>query len=131
METGYITNIKLPDAILDRVGLLATAALLVAFFGIGGVLMRYRPEGDLKVIVMVVPVSRAVYPLVSCKLASAFELDRDPFRSVVLTAAMAPGASTYTIANMCGTARRVAASAVLISTLFSIVTIWFWLHFLP
>ena len=91
----------------------------------GGVLVRYRPEGGLKVTVMVVAVSLVVHPLITWNFATAFELDRDALRSVVLTAAMAPGANTYIFANMYGTASRVAASAVLISTSFSVVTVWF------
>ena len=37
----------------------------------------------------------------------------DAFRSVVLTATMAPGVNTYIFANMYGVAKRVAATSVL------------------
>jgi predicted permease len=44
---------------------------------------------------------------------------------------MAPGVNAYLFANMYGSARRVAASAVLIATALSILTIWAWLLILP
>jgi predicted permease len=44
---------------------------------------------------------------------------------------MAPGVNAYIFANMYGRARRVAASAVLLGTASSIVTVWLWLSVLP
>ena len=100
-------------------------------FGLGGILVRYKPEGDAKVIAMVCAISLTVHPLISFSLGTALGLDRDAFRSVVLTAAMAPGVNTYIFANMYGAARRVAASAVLMSTAASILTVWIWLLLIP
>ena len=56
-----------------------------------------------------------------------FNLSETEFRSAILTSAMAPGINTYLFANMYGSARRVAASAVLISTALTVVTASFWL----
>ena len=50
---------------------------------------------------------------------------------IELTAAMAPGVNAYLFANIYGVGRRVAASAVLIATAVSILTIWAWLAILP
>jgi hypothetical protein len=44
---------------------------------------------------------------------------------------MAPGINAYVFANMYGAARRVAASAVLIATATSILSVWVWLALLP
>ncbi len=44
---------------------------------------------------------------------------------------MAPGVNAYLFAAMYGVAKRVAASAVLLATAASILTIWVWLHILP
>ena len=52
-------------------------------------------------------------------------------RSAIMTAAMAPGINAYVFANMYGKARRVAASAVLMATGLSILTVWVWLAILP
>jgi predicted permease len=43
---------------------------------------------------------------------------------------MAPGINAYIFANMYGVARRVAASAVLLSTAATILTAWLWLGLL-
>ena len=126
-----ILNLPVPSVLGEAVDLIAKAGLPAALFGLGGVLVRYRPEGDAKVIAMVCAISLIVHPAISWSLSSAFHLDRDAFRSVVLTAAMAPGSNAYIFANMYGAARRVAASSVLISTVLSVMTIWLWLLFIP
>ena len=126
-----ILNLPVPSVLGEAVDLIAKAGLPAALFGLGGVLVRYRPEGDAKVIAMVCAISLIVHPAISWSLSSAFQLDRDAFRSVVLTAAMAPGSNAYIFANMYGAARRVAASSVLISTVLSVMTIWLWLLFIP
>lgn len=126
-----LTNFPVPIVVDDAISLLARAALPAALFGLGGDLVRYRPEGDMKVILMVAFLSLVVHPLLSSGLAHAVDLDRDAMRSVVLTAAMAPGINTYIFANMYGAARRVAASGVLISTAVSVLTVWVWLLNLP
>jgi len=43
---------------------------------------------------------------------------------------MAPGINTYIFADMYGKARRVAASAVLLGTGLSILSVWVWLALL-
>jgi len=131
---GFIVNlgnIALPTVLLDAVDLMVAAAIPAALFGLGGVLVRYRPEGDLRVIVMACAISLIVHPIITFGLGSAFALDRDAFRSLVLTSAMAPGINTYLFANMYGSAQRVAASSVLIGTAVSILTVWLWLLVLP
>ena len=126
-----VTGFNVPSAVNDAVDLLSTAALPAALFGLGGVLSRYKPEGDLKVSLMVCGISLAIHPLISWTAATSFELDRDAFRSVVLTATMAPGANAFLFANMYGVAKRVAATSVLISTVISILTVWLWLLVIP
>lgn len=131
---GLIVNLlslPVPGVVTSAVDLVAGAALPAALFGLGGVLVRYKPEGDIKVIAMVSAISLILHPIVSYGLAQMMALDRDALRSVVLTAAMAPGINTYIFANMYGAGRRVAASAVLMSTALSILTVWVWLLILP
>jgi predicted permease len=134
LALGLLANVTaapMPHVLTDAIDMMVQAALPAALFGLGGVLVRYRPEGDLKTIAMVCCISLVVHPTISWIAATSFALDRDSFRSVVLTAAMAPGANTYIFANMYGAARRVAASSVLFSTVASVVTIWLWLFVLP
>ena len=91
-------------------------------------LVRYRPEGDLRVIFYICAVSLLVHPALVWVTGSYFELSPTDFRSAILTAAMAPGINAYIFANMYGSARRVAASAVLISTALTIFTASFWIY---
>ena len=127
---GFFVNllgIILPVILTDGLDLLANAALPAALFGLGGVLVRYRPEGDLRVIFYICTISLLVHPSLVWITGRYFDLSETNFRSAILTAAMAPGINAYIFANMYGTARRVAASAVLISTALTIITASFWL----
>jgi predicted permease len=134
ISLGFIVNlgnIPVPDVMTDALDLMVRAALPAALFGLGGVLYRYRPEGDMKAIFFVVAVSLIMHPAIVWVLAGTNQLSVEATRSAILTAAMAPGINAYVVANMYGTARRVAASAVLVGTGLSIFTVWGWLAILP
>ena len=127
-----LTGLPIPAVAEGALDLVSRAAVPAALFGLGGVLLRYRPEGDLKTIAMVCVLSVIVHPGITYGLGRwAFTLDRDQLRSAVMTASMAPGVNAYLFAHMFGVAKRVNASAVLIGTTASIGTIWVWLHILP
>ncbi len=131
---GFAVNLSglpLPNVLTDALDLMIRAALPAALFGLGGVLYRYRPEGDMRTILFVVTISLILHPAIVIGLGHANALTQTELRSAVLTAAMAPGINAYIFANLYGTARRVAASAVLIGTGLSILTIWVWLAILP
>ncbi len=125
-----LTGIILPGTLLSAIDMMVRAALPAALFGLGGVLVRYRPEGDLKTVAYICLVSLVLHPALVWVMGRALSLDQGQFRSAVLTAAMAPGVNTYVFANMYGVARRVAASAVLIATGVSLLTVWVWLGLL-
>ncbi len=126
-----LTGLPVPGVVSDGIDLMAVAALPAALFGLGGVLYRYRPEGDAGTIAWICGVSLVLHPAVVWMMGSATDLSEGQFRSAVLTAAMAPGVNTYIFANMYGVARRVAASSVLIGTALSIGSVWVWLTVLP
>lgn len=126
-----LTGLTLPDIINDGLEMIVRAALPAALFGMGGVLVRYRPEGDLRVVLCVCAVALLVHPAITSSMGLALDLSVPATRSAVLTAAMAPGVNSYIFANMYGVARRVAASSVLIATALSILTVWVWLGILP
>lgn len=134
IAAGFVVNLTglpLPGPLNDGLDLMVRAALPAALFGLGGVLGRYRPEGDLRLVLYVCAVGLLMHPLITRGLGAALSLPTDALRSATLTAAMAPGINTYIFANMYGCARRVAASAVLIATGLSILTVWMWLGSLP
>ncbi len=126
-----LSGVALPSALTDAVDLMVRAALPAALFGLGGLLVRYRPEGDMRAILWVCAASLVVHPTITYGLGRAVGLSVDALRAAVLTAAMAPGVNTYIFANMYGSARRVAASGVLVGTAASLATVWLWLLILP
>jgi len=130
ITAGFVVNllgVPLLQVFTDSLDMMIRAALPAALFGLGGVLYRYRPEGDIRTIVFVCAMSMIVHPVVVYVFGSISGLSKEAFRSAVLTAAMAPGVNTYLFADMYGRARRVAASSVLFGTAGSILTIWVWL----
>ena len=126
-----VAGLTLPQAVDDAVELLARAAIPTALIGLGGVLHRYRPEGDMRQILYVMACSLLLHPALVWVAGSIAGLSTGQFRSAVLTAAAAPGVNAYLFADMYGRARRVAASAVLFSTVACAVTAAFWLSILP
>ena len=132
---GFAVNmsgITLPGAVAAAVEMMARAALPVALFGLGGVLWRYRPEGDRGLIALVTATALLVHPLITYVLGVwVFDLDTQALRSAVITAAMAPGVNAYMFASLYGVGRRVAATSVLMATSASILTTWGWLQILP
>jgi malonate transporter and related proteins len=130
---GFVVNLSglpLPSVVDEAVALMVRAALPAALFGLGGVLYRYKPEGDMGVIAMICVISLLVHPAIAWTLGSTFAgLSEGQLRAAVVTAAMAPGVNTYIFADMYGAARRVVASSILIGTALTVVTAsaWIWL----
>jgi malonate transporter and related proteins len=132
---GFAVNLSgapFPAFMMVAVEMMARAAIPAALFGLGGVLIRYRPEGDRATILMICATSLILHPGVTYLLARfAFHLDVTGLRSATMTAAMAPGVNAYMFASLYGVAMRVNASSVLVATALSIFTIWGWLQLLP
>ncbi|MEM8554493.1 MAG: AEC family transporter [Pseudomonadota bacterium] len=128
--TVNLSGLPLPSVFTDALDMMVAAALPVAIFGIGGVLARYKPEGDLWTVAMVVGLSLLLHPLIMVGMGTGLGLDHDVLRSAVITAAMAPGINMYVFADMYGKARRVAATSVLVATALSVLSIWVWLQVL-
>jgi malonate transporter and related proteins len=132
---GFAVNLSglpFPAVAQSAVDMIAASAIPAALFGLGGVLTRYRTEGDRATIAMICGISLILHPTLAYTLGRfVFELDTPALRSVVMTACMAPGVNAYVFANLYGVAKRVNASAVLIATALSILTILGWLHILP
>jgi hypothetical protein len=127
-----LSGVALPAIAWSAIDLVIAAALPAALFGLGGVLFRYRPEGDFRAIALLSAISLGLHPGITWLLATqVFVLDTAGLRSAVLTAAMAPGVNAYVFANLYGVAKRVAASTVLLGTALSIASVWVWLQILP
>lgn len=131
---GFVVNLSglpLPGTVGAAVEMMARTAIPTALFGLGGVLLRYRPEGDRGTIVMICVASLILHPAVTWLVARGLHLDTAGLRSAVMTGAMAPGVNAYMFAHIYGVGNRVAAASVLIATALSILTIWAWLAILP
>jgi hypothetical protein len=127
-----LSGVTTPGVVDAAVDMMVRAALPAALFGLGGVLLRYRPEGDMGTIAMLCALVLLVHPAVTYGLGRyAFGLTTDQLRSAVVTAAMAPGVNAFLFANMYGVAKRVTASTVLLATAGTLFTAWGWLHILP
>ncbi|WP_226778925.1 AEC family transporter [Oceaniglobus trochenteri] len=134
ISLGFLANftgLVLPDVFQSALDMMVRAALPAALFGLGGALVRYRPEGDMRAILWVSGCSLVLHPAIVFVTGTALGLSTGALRAAVITAAMAPGVNTYIFADMYGAARRVAASGVLLGTALSLGTVWLWLLILP
>ncbi|MCF3972413.1 AEC family transporter [Paracoccus salsus] len=131
MNLSMLAGLVMPEGFWAAVDMIARSALPAALFGLGGVLYRYRPEGDMATIAMCCACSLLLHPAITFGMAHLLSLDVAGTRSAVVTAAMAPGINAYVFASIYGTARRVAASSVLIGTAASVLSTWLWLAVLP
>ncbi|MEL6915809.1 MAG: AEC family transporter [Pseudomonadota bacterium] len=130
IAAGFVVNlagVTLPDPLRDAVEIVSVAALPTALFGLGGLLVSYRPEGEVRIVLYLCVVSLVVHPAVALGLGSVFGLSQDALRAAVLTSAMAPGVNSFIFASMYGVGKRVAATTVLFATALSILTVWIWL----
>ncbi len=131
---GFIVNLSglpVPGVIWSAVDMMVKAAIPAALFALGGVLLQYRPEGDMRTVAFVCSLTLIAHPSITFALSHVFDLSVDQTRSAVLTAAAAPGVNAFLFANMYGAAKRVAASTVLLATAGTILTAWGWLQILP
>jgi malonate transporter len=132
---GFLANIShapIPAVLQEALDLMILAALPAALFGLGGILCRYRPEGDLGIVAFICALALFLHPAVVLVLGSGpGALSDAQLRSAVITAAMAPGVNSYLFADMYGVARRVAATAVLAGTALSVISVTLWIAVLP
>lgn len=126
-----VTALPIPAPVAQSIDMVAASAIPAALFALGGVIAAYKPEGDLRLVAYIVAVSLVLHPGLVYGLGTLFGIGTGPMRSAVVTAAMAPGVNGYVFASLYGVAKRVSATAVLVGTAVSILSIWLWLMVLP
>jgi predicted permease len=135
VAVGFAVNLAglpIPGVVREALDLMIRAALPAALFGLGGILYRYKPEGDLMIVGFVSALALVLHPAVTYGLGTTVAgLSEAQLRSAVVTASMAPGVNSYLFANMYGVARRVAATAVLVGTALSVLSVTVWIALLP
>ena len=84
---SFACGLAIPGPVDDALGLLARAGLPTALFALGGVMVQYKPEGDLRTIAMVCVISLLLHPAIVWGLGKGFGVQTELFRSAVVTAA--------------------------------------------
>jgi predicted permease len=111
--------------------MVAESALPAALFALGGVFTRYAVRASLAEAGTIAALSLLLHPAIAYGLAAgAFALPPEFVRGAVVTAAMAPGVNTYVFASLYGRGQAQAASAILLATAASVLTVSAWLALL-
>ncbi len=134
LALGFVVNlagIPLPAPVRSAVEMLADSALPAALFALGGVFTRYAIRSSLGEAGTIATLSLLVHPAIVWVLATqVFELSEGFVRGAVVTAAMAPGVNTYVFASLYARGQAQAASAILLATAVSVLTVSAWLALL-
>jgi len=117
-----------PVAINTALELIARAALPVALFALGAVLVKYKITTSLGEVSMISVNMLILHPVIAYVIGRyVFNLNDDLLKVVVLMAAMPPGMNAYAFADLYDRARGIAASSVLVATVLSVMSISVWL----
>jgi malonate transporter len=134
LALGFAVNllgIPLPAPVRSAVDMLAESALPAALFALGGVFTRYAVRSSLGEAGSITVLSLVVHPTIAYVLsAHVFGLPAEFVRGAVVTAAMAPGVNTYVFASLYARGQAQAASAILLATAVSVLTVSAWLAIL-
>jgi predicted permease len=118
------TGLALPGAAERFLALLGGAAAPCALFALGASLTAFEIRGDLKETLGVVAMKLLIHPAVAAILALyVFDLAPLPAAVAILTAACPVGANVFIMARQYDIYLGRSASAVLISTALSLVTL--------
>jgi malonate transporter len=126
-----LSGIKLPEPVLAAGGMLAAAAIPAALVGIGAAMTRYAVRAELSESVMMSALALVLHPAIAFVLAHhVLALPVEQVRAAVVLAAMPPGMNGYIFAVIYKRAESLNASAILVATALSVVTITAWLTLL-
>ena len=123
-----ISTLQLPEFIDTAMEMISDSALPASLFGLGGALTRYTLRDDIGTGLMAAVLTTVLQPAVTFWLTvHVFALPEAMVRASVVIAAMPAGMNGYLFAQMYNRAQGAAASAVLIGTALSVLTISVWL----
>lgn len=124
-----VTGLTLAEPIRAPIDMLAATAIPVGLIGIGAVLTRYKITAALPETLTVSAFALIVHPAVALFLAYfVFDLSSPALHAAVVLAAMPPGVNIYFFATIYDRAVGLAASALLLATTISVLTITLWLY---
>lgn len=122
-----LTGLVLPDPLQSAIDMMSRAALPAALFGLGAILTRYSVRSTFGESSATTAVSLILHPSLAYGLCLWLGVPETVMKSVVLTAAMAPGVNAYLFAAMYNKAMGSAASTVVLGTVLSVLSISVWL----
>jgi malonate transporter and related proteins len=125
--TANLTGLVLPDALQSAIDMMSRAALPAALFGLGAILTRYSVRHTFGESSVTSLTSLVLHPSLAYAFCVMLGVPEPVMKSVVLTAAMAPGVNAYLFAAMYNKALGAAASTVVLGTILSVFTISVWL----
>lgn len=131
-----LVGVDLPEPVSAAVAMIATSAIPVSLVGIGAALTRYQLKAELAESLMVAVLALILHPALVLVLTQyVLGLPADHVRAAVVLAAMPPGMNIYIFAVMYDRAVALSASAMIVATCASVITIVLWLallrHLLP
>ncbi len=123
-----LLNLTPPEALNTALELIARAALPVALFALGAILVKYKISSSIGEISMISFNMLILHPVIAYVLGRyVFALEHDVLKVVVLMAAMPPGMNAYAFADLYDRAKEIAASSILVSTILAVMSISVWL----
>ncbi len=126
---GNLFGLKLIEPADAFTRMMSQAVLPAALFGLGGALNEYRVRENLALSGTMSAIKLIVLPVVVYVLVIVvFRVDPVIARIAVITAAMPSGINCYVFATSYNRSVDVAASAILLTTALSVVTISLWLY---
>ena len=126
-----LLNLTPPEALNTALELIARAALPVALFALGAILVKYKISSSIGEISMISFNMLILHPVIAYVLGRyVFNLDHDILKVVVLMAAMPPGMNAYAFADLYDRAKEIAASSIMVSTALAVISISVWLAIL-
>ena len=129
--TLNLSGLQLPKVLEDTTAMMVQAVLPTALFGLGAALTQYSIKKAVMPAAAMTAIKTIMHPFLAwLVLVPILGVPHEVSRAVVLLAAMPSGINAYIFATYFNRALDVATSTVLLSTLFSVFSISFWLWFL-
>lgn len=126
---GNFAGLELNEPADAFTRMMSQAVLPAALFGLGGALNAYRVRNDWKFSGSLAFMKLFVHPALAwLVLVPVLHVDPNIARYAVVLAGMPSGINVYIFATMYKRSEDIAASTILISTAFSVISVSFWLY---
>lgn len=125
-----LSGIQLPSVLKDTIGFVSSAAVPIAFIVLGASLNAYGIRGHLVPALYIIGCKMILLPLfVWYTMFHVIEADLLWAKTAVLIAAAPVGIATHVFAQRYNTGEGLVPSAIVISTVLSVIGFSFWINF--